>query len=131
MKFRMMLVGMMVGVALCGTAGAFGLPSLGGGSKTASGDPDGFLVKAKTSEDLVNKSADLLFALVASKEEQAKVEALRAELAKATSPEEKKAIIQKIQNSELAAISKAQDDKKLVAEAAKWDDQKKKQGTAV
>ena len=128
MKLRTLAVVLMGFVAMCGTAGAFGLPSLGGGSKGASADPDGFLAKATKSETLVNKSADQLFALVASKEELAKVEALRAELAKATSTEEKNAIMQKIQSTEMAVLGQAKADKELVARAAALDDKKKKQG---
>lgn len=130
MKFRMLLVGMMVGVALCGTAMGFGLPSMGGGSSKPAGDPDAYLKKSQTSESLVNKSADLLFLLVASKEAQAKAEELQKKIAATTDPKEQKALLQQKQDSALAEISNAAASKNLEAQAKSWDEKKKAQGKA-
>lgn len=64
------------------------IPGIGGGGSSA-GDPDAFLAKAKASEILVNKRADQLFNLIASKEEQAKIEEQRQKI-NATSDEKEK-----------------------------------------
>lgn len=135
MKFRMMLLATLVGVAWCGTAGAFGLPSMasltggltGGGG---GGDPDSFLLKAVASEEMVNKSAEMLFGMVASKEAQAKAEALKVKLSATSNADEKKAIILEKRDSEIAEINRAAHDKDLAAAAKGWDETKKKQGAA-
>lgn len=126
MKMRIYLVMMLMSFLACGTAGAWGIPSLptlGGGA--AAGDPDAFLVKAKASETLVNASADCLFSLVASKEEQAKVEEQKKKIATITDAKEKNAQIQEARTSQLAVVNKAAADKALEAEAKNWDNKKK------
>ena len=120
----------MVCLVFTASAGAAGFPSFGKSSSQPAGDPDAYLVKAKTTEALVNKSAELLFGLVASKEEQAKVEELQKTLAAISDPKERNAKIQEKMDSLLAGIRKAAGDKKLEAEAKDWDTKKKTQGAA-
>src|ERR1039457_125213 len=127
MKMRVFLAVMMLSLMVYGSAGAWGLPSIpsiGGGS--AAGDPDAFLAKAKVSEALVNKSADQLFCLVTSKEEQAKAEEQQKKIDATSDAKEKDALTRDLTTSKCAAISKATADKKLEAEAKNWDAQKKK-----
>jgi hypothetical protein len=128
MRIKMALMGMMVTVAMCGTAAAFGLPKLPGVA-AGGGNPDEFLRKVQASEALVNKSASLLFKMVASKEAQAKVEAIQKKLAATSDPEEKKAIVKEKTDSEIAEINIAAKDKSLSATAKRWDAAKKRQGT--
>jgi hypothetical protein len=129
MKTRLYMAVMLMGLLACGNAGAWGLPSvsqlagIGGGS---AGDPDAFLAKVKASEMLVNKSADQLFCLVASKEEQAKVEEQKKKIESTSDAKEKNALIEEKRSSELAVISNAAADKALEAKAKKWDEKKKK-----
>lgn len=130
MKTKILLIVVMVCLFFTNSYGAFGLPGIGKGSSKPAGDPDSYLAKAKATEELVNKSADLLFALVGSKEAQAKIEELQKKLAGTTKPEEQKAIMQEKRDSQMAEISRAAGDKKLEAEAKEWGDQKKKQGAA-
>jgi hypothetical protein len=130
MKTKSFLVMALMVLTGYGSAGAFGLPGLTKGGSAPAGDPDAFLAKAQVSEKLVNSSADSLFKLVASKEEQAKVEALQKKLAETTDAKEKNAVVQQIRESEAAVISKAAANKGLEEEARKWDEQKKKLATA-
>ena len=139
MKFNVLFVGMLIGVVISGNAFGWGLPSLpglpglpgiGGGSSSSASDPDAFLAKAQASEQLVNKSADLLFGLVASKEELAKIEEIKSKMNATTDPQEQKALAQQKMDSELVEISKACENKNLEVEARGWDDKKKAQGTA-
>lgn len=125
MKFRTLVAAVMVGAMTCSNAGAFGLPKLGIGTSAPAGDPDAFLVKAKTAEELVNKSSDLLCNLVLSKEEQAKIETLKKKLTETADAKEKNSIAQQIRESQYAAICKAAADKSLAEQAQKWDDKKK------
>jgi len=123
-------VKLLLGVALVlsySSAWAWGLPSLpsiGGGS--GGGDPDAFLAKAQAAEALVNKSADQLFGLVCSKEEQAKVEELQKKISTTTDSKERGELLHEKQKSELAALELAKTDQKLLDEVKKWDAQKKK-----
>ncbi|WP_243375481.1 hypothetical protein [Geotalea sp. SG265] len=126
MKLKTTLGALLILGATCSMAGAFGLPKIGGGAAPAGGDPDAYLVKVKTCETLVNKSADNLFGLVASKEEQAKAEEKRKKLNAATDAKEKEALAQELRDSEIAAINKAAASAQLKAEAEKWDAAKKK-----
>jgi hypothetical protein len=128
MKVRMLFIGAVVSVALVGSAFGWGIPSIGGGgSSKSAGDPDAFLAKSQESEKLVNNSANLLFGLVASKEAQAKIEALQQKIAATTNADEKKSLIQEKSSSQLNEISKASANKALEAEAKKWDAKKKGQ----
>lgn len=129
MKFRMFVAAAMVGVVTCGNAGAFGLPKLGIGASASAGDPDSFLVKVKTAEELVNKSAESLCNLISSKEEQAKIEALKKKQTESADAKEKNALAQQIRESQTAAICKAAADKNLAEQAQKWDDKKKQLAT--
>ena len=112
-------------------AGAWGLPSIPGKSlpisTSASADPDAFLAKAKKAEVLVDKSSDLLFKSVATKEELAKMEEMQKKLNETTDDKEKNAIRQQIRESETATIEKRAKDKELLAEASKMDEKRKKQ----
>ena len=136
MKLRLSLAVLMMSVLTCGSAGAWGIPSISsisnltgmvtGGGGAAGADPDAFLAKARASEALVNKSADQLFCLVTSKEEQAKAEEQQKKIDATTDAKEKNALIQEKVSSEVAAICQAAADKKLEEEAKSWDASKKK-----
>jgi hypothetical protein len=130
MKIRMLLMVVMVCLVFTASAGAFKLPGFGKDSSKPAGDPDAYLAKAQATETLVNKSAELLFALVASKEAQAKAEEFQKKLAATSNPNEQKAIIQEKRESEMAEISKRASDENLKAEAENWDAKKKTQGAA-
>ena len=130
MNIRMLLMVVMVCLVFSGSVGAAGFPSFGKSSSSPAADPDAYLAKAINTEKLVNKSAELLFGLVASKEEQAKIEELQKKLAATSDPKEQKAIIQQKFESQAAAISKAAEDKTLEAAAKDWDAKKKAQGAA-
>ena len=130
MKIRMLFVGLMLSLLACSNAGAWGLPSIGGNSSTPAGNPDAFLAKAKKSEALVNKSADQLFMVVATKEQQAKIEEQQQKLKETTDPKEQEAINNAIMTSECAVISSNCADEKLQQDAKNWDDQKKKLAVA-
>jgi hypothetical protein len=129
MKMRLSLAVVAVSLMTCGTAGAWGLPSIPGvallGGGASAGDPDAFLLKARASEALVNKSADQLFGLVASKEEQAKAEAQQLKIDATSDAKEKEALVEEKVTSELAAITNAAANQKLAADAKKWDSNKK------
>jgi len=118
-----------IGFAFAGTAGAWGLsslPGLGTSYGASYGDPDGFLLRAKNAEALIDKSADSLFKAVASKEEQAKMEEMQKKLNEITDDKEKNALRQQITESEMATIEKRAKDQELQEEAKKWDVNKKK-----
>jgi hypothetical protein len=123
----MLVAVMMLGLIACGSAGAWGIPKIPGlgGGASAGADPDAFLARVKASEALVNKSADQLFSLVASKEEQAKIEEQQKKINAATDAKEKDALISDMTSSQFAAIERSLADNNLQAEAAKWDSQKK------
>ena len=131
MKTRTFTGVLLVSLMTYGIAGAWGIPKLsnipgaGGGSASA-GDPDAFLIRARAAEVLVNRSADQLFGLVASKEEQAKAEEKQKQIDATTDAKEKDALVCDLRSSELAAISTAAADKKLEADAKHWDAKKKK-----
>jgi hypothetical protein len=131
MMIRTAVVTLAIGLAVTGTAGAWGLPTIpgitGGASSSSSyGDPDGFLARAKSAEALIDKSADSLFKAVASKEEQARMEELQKKLNETTDDKEKNALRQEMTESEMATIEKRAKDKKLQEQAKKWDERKKK-----
>jgi hypothetical protein len=132
MKMRVSLAVLMMSLMTYSSAGAWGIPSIPGtgGGSSATGDPDAFLVKARASEALVNKSAEQLFSLVTSKEEQAKAEEQKKKIDETTDAKEKNALIEEKRSSQLAAIGKAAADKGLETEAKKWDANKKKQAAA-
>ncbi len=133
MKFsRTLLLAITLPLISAGFASAWGLPSIPGKSAlpistSTSADPDVFLAKAKKAEALVDKSSDLLFKAIASKEEQAKIETMKKKLNETTDDKEKNAIRQQITESEMATVEKTSKDKELLANANKMDDQKKKQ----
>jgi len=113
-------------------ASAWGVPSFPGKSSlpvstSASADPDAFLAKAKNAEALVDKSSDLLFKAVASKEEQEKMEAMKKKLNETTDDKEKNALRQQITESEMATIEKRSKDKELLDKADQMDSKKKQQ----
>jgi hypothetical protein len=114
-------------LAFAGIAGAWGLPAALNSVTSSYADPDVFLAKAKSSEALIDKSADSLFKAVASKEDQAKVEELQKKQNETTDPKEKEAIHQQIIASETATIVKQSNDKKYQAEAKNYDEKKKAQ----
>lgn len=89
-----------------------------------------FLLKEKAVEDLVNKSADQLFALVATKKEQAKAQEQQKKINATTDAKEKDAMTRKATSSKLAAISKAAADERLKADVKQWDAKKKKLAVA-
>jgi hypothetical protein len=130
MKSRMLLMVAVAVFVFSGSAGAAGFPSFGNSSSQPAANPDAYLAKAKATEDLVNKSAEHLFGLVASKEEQAKHEEKRKKLAATADPKEQKTIIQEIFVSQTAAINEAANSKDLTEKAKDWDDKKKAQGAA-
>ena len=131
MKRKASLVVLVMSLMICGSAGAWGLPSIPGiGGGSSAGDPDAFLAKAKASELLVNKSADQLFCLIASKEEQARVEEQRQKINATSDEKEKDALTRDLASSECATINKAAADKNLQAEAKNWDAKKKKLAAA-
>lgn len=130
MKTKMFVAAVMLGVMTYGTAGAFGLPSFAKGASASAGDPDAFLVKVKTAEELVNKSSEMLSNLISSKEEKAKVETLKKQLVETTDAKEKNALAQKIRESQEAAICKAATDKSLAEQLKTLDDKTKQQATA-
>ena len=131
---RTVIATLSMGLAIAGTAGAWGLPSIPGlptipglsSGSSSSGDPDAFLAKAKRAEALIDKSADSLFNAVASKEEQAKMEEMQKKLNETTDDKEKNALRQQITESEMATIEKRAQDKELQEEAKNWDEKKKK-----
>lgn len=129
MKIRMLLMIVIACLVFSGSLGAAGFPSFGKSSSSAAADPDAYLAKAINTEKLVNKSAELLFGLVASKEVQAKIEEIQKRLAGTTKPEEQKAIMQEKRDSQMAEIRKAAGDKQLEAAAQGWDEKKKAQGS--
>lgn len=132
-RMRFFLATALMIVLSADAAGAFGLSkmaNLGGGSSAAAVDPDAFLEKSEKASQLVNASASLLHQLVASKEEQAKVEAMRQKLAQTSDPKEQAAIKQEIQDSEMATLSSRLKDEQLKEQAQGWDQKKKEQGTA-
>ena len=133
MKVRMLVMVITMVLVAYGSAGAWGLPALdivkkvagtvtGGGAAT---NPDTFLAKAKASEVLVNRSAEQLFSLIVSKEEQAKAEVLQQKINATSDASEKKALLQEKSSSILAAVSKSSADAKLAEEAKSWDAKKK------
>lgn len=134
MKMRILLALVMTTVLSCASAGAWGIPKLPsiaavtGGS--SAGSPDAYLAKAKASEALVNKSAEQLFCLIASKEEQAKAEEMQKKIDATADASEKNALQQEKRSSELATICKLSANEELKAEAKKWDDKKKKMAVA-
>ncbi len=131
MKMKLFVAVLLMGLLTAGSVFAFGMPSFGGGGKSApAGDPDAFLVKARATETLVNRSVDQLAGLLLSKEEKAKIEEEKAAVAKITDPEEKGAALSKIKDSEIAALQKANDEKKLEARSKQFDAKQKKQAGA-
>ncbi|HJV64843.1 MAG TPA: hypothetical protein VJ550_03825 [Geomonas sp.] len=132
MKMRAIWASLMMTVLCCGSVWAWGLPSIADAVKSATGggratgNPDAFLAKAKKSEELVNKSAEQLFCLIASKEEQAKAEEIQKKIDATTDSGEKMALQQEKNSTVLAGVCKASADENLKAEARKWDDKKKK-----
>jgi hypothetical protein len=137
MKKSVSLAVVTMSLVACASAGAWGIPGLpsipglpgvgsllGGGG--ASVDPDAFLLKARASEALVNKSAEQLFSLVASKEEQAKVEEQQRKIDETSDAKEKAALVEEKVSSQLAAIGNASANKQLEAEAKRWSSEKKK-----
>lgn len=113
-------------------AAAWGIPSFPGKSSlpvstSVAADPDVFLAKAKRAEALVDKSSDLLFQAVASKEEQEKIEAMKMKLNETTDDKEKNALRQQITESEMATIEKRSKDKELLDKADQMDSKKKQQ----
>ena len=129
MKVKTLFATLTLGLAVAGTAGAWGLPAAlnSFSSPSASADPGAFLEKAQKSEALIDKSADSLFKAIASKEELAKIEELQKKLNETTDDKEKNAIRQQITESEMATITKRSKDKQLQREAKNWDEKKKQQ----
>ncbi|MDD2501047.1 MAG: hypothetical protein PHN92_09520 [Geobacter sp.] len=127
MKMKTVLAVLLMGVLTAGAAFGFGMPSFGGGSKSApAGDPDAFLAKAKATEALVNKSVDQLAGLLLTKDQKAKIEAEKEAAAKLTDPKEKDAALAKVRDSEIAAFQKLKDENKLEAQAKQLDSKQKK-----
>jgi hypothetical protein len=132
MGVKTALVTLSTVLALAGTAGAWGLPTMAslpslGSASASSGDPDVFLAKAKKSETLIEKSSHLLFKAVASKEEQAKQEEMLKKMNQTSDPQEKNAQLMLINESESATIQKDAASKAIQQEAKNWDAQKKEQ----
>jgi type I site-specific restriction endonuclease len=127
MTLRNVFMAVVIGLLFAGMAGAWGLPVSLPGSGSSGADPDDFLRRAQSAEELTGRSADLLFKAVASKEEQEKMEELQKKLNETTDDKEKNALRHQITESEMATIEKRAADKELQQEAKKWDEKKKKQ----
>lgn len=133
MKVRLLLSVALIGLLTCVNSFAIGMPKLpgaGGSASAKSGDPDVFLKNAGEANAMVNASAAMLFEVVASKEQLAKVEALRQQLASATDPKEKEALQLQICGSQMAGIAERSKDESLQQEAATWEEKKKEKGKA-
>lgn len=108
--------------------GGLSLPSLGG-SSGASVDVDGFLKNAGVAETLMRSSLDQMVSSLASKEEIAKIDALKKQASEKTDAKEKGAIEQEIVKSQ-AAMLNAKDFDKVANEDIKKMDAKQKQKLA-
>lgn len=108
--------------------GGLSLPSLGG-SSGASVDVDGFLKNAGIAETLMRSSLDQMVSSLASKEEIAKIDALKKQASEKTDAKEKGAIEQEIVKSQ-AALLNAKDFDKVANEDIKKMDAKQKQKLA-
>jgi predicted nuclease with TOPRIM domain len=126
MNIRTAFVASVAVLAFAGIAGAWGLPSALSSVSSSYADPDAFLAKARRAEALIDRSSDLLYKAVASKEEQAKMEELQKKLNETTDDKEKNALRHQITESEMATIEKQAKDKEVQEEAKKWDEKKKK-----
>jgi hypothetical protein len=134
MKFRnsIIAVAITLSVAISGSVqaqlGGLSLPGMGKSSGTAM-DVDGFIKSALAAETLMRKSLDQMVASLASKEEIAKIDAMKKQAAEKTDAKEKDAIEQEIQKEE-AAILNAKDFDKIASEDVKKMDAKTKQKLA-
>jgi hypothetical protein len=132
MRIKTIVAALLLVAVTAGSVYAFGLPSFGGGDKSApAGDPDTFLKKAQKAEKLVNKSVDQLGGIILSKEDKAKLEAKKAEAEKIADPAEKGAALNKITAETTDALQKAAENKKeSEARLKKLDNKQKKLATA-
>ena len=121
---RVFLVGLFISFMSVGTAsaGMFDIITGGGGG---GGDLDTFLVRAKTSEALINASTKALFDATASKEDQAKAEEMQKKMNEENNPKEKNKIQRELTSTQLAIVEQKAKDQELQKEAATWDTKKK------
>jgi hypothetical protein len=131
-KLQAGVAALVMGMSLTAHAqlGGFSLP---GAAKTsaASVDPDGFIKNALAAELLMRSSLDQMVESLATKEEVAKIDALKKQAAEKTDSKEKGVIEQEILKTE-AALLNAKDFDKLATDDVKKMDakQKKKLGAA-
>jgi hypothetical protein len=121
---------LIIGVATTAHAGLGGLTSLlPGKSGNATVDVDSFLKNATAAEALMRASLDQMATSLATKEEIAKIDALKKQAAEKTDTKEKEAIDQEIAKSQ-AALLNSRDFDKVANEDVKKMDSKQKQKLA-
>ncbi len=104
----------------------FSLPGLGGSGAAATVDVDGFLKNAGVAETLMRTSLDQMAASLASKEEIAKIDALKKQATEQTDAKEKGAIEQEIVKSQAALLNAKDFDKVASDDVKKMDAHQKK-----
>ena len=123
-----------IGASATASAGLPGLslPGLGSSSNsTANVDVDGFLKNASAAEQLMRTSLDHMVVSLASKEEVAKLEAMKQQAAEKTDSKEKGAAELEIQKSQAAVLNSLNYDKVATENVKKMDaKQKQKLGAA-
>jgi hypothetical protein len=132
MKLRVSILAstIAVGIAVCSSPAysQFGGLSLPGAKKAqpAGGiDPDGFLKTTRVAEGLMTKSLEQMSEVLATKEDIAKITALKKQADEATDPKEKEAIQQKIVASQSASLNQVNYDKLTSDEVQKMDSAKR------
>lgn len=126
--YRVVIVGMLFVLLSLSTAyaGLFdAVSSIAGGGSSGGGDLDTFLVRVKTSEELINNSTKAMFNAIASDKEQAKIEEIQKKINATTDPKEKEAIQRELTESQLAVIQKEAGNKERQKEASAWSAKKK------
>lgn len=126
--YRIVLVGLLFSLLSLSTAyaGMFDvLTQVAGGGSSGGGDLDTFLVRAKTSEELINNSTKAMFNAIASDQQKAQDEATEKKLNETSDPKEKDAIQREITESRLAVLGKESNNKDLQKKAGTWDAKKK------
>lgn len=117
---------LIIGTTTTASAGLGGLGSLlPGKSNTAAVDIDGFLKNAAAAEALMRTSLDQMATSLSTKEDIAKIEALKKQAAEKTDTKEKEAIYLEIAKSQAADLNKLDFDKVANEDVKKMDSKQK------
>jgi hypothetical protein len=101
--------------------------AIGGGGKTAAGDPEAFLKTALVAEKLMNNSVAAMTRALVSKDKAAEFDAARQAATAVADPKEREAKLADVRKSEAAALNEATSNANFKSQIAQADGKKKEE----